>query len=93
MPYDKDKDPPNDDFVEDEIARAIGPLHKLLPPNKVAALEEMLRDTLESDPVAMALLKAARPRAIPLKSGDKDSPGATAPPGKTDKAGDTKVGR
>lgn len=82
-----------DAFVEAEVARAIGLLSELLPPAKVAALEEMLRDTLESDPVAATLLKAARPRAVPLKSGEKDSPGATASTEAPPKAAETKGGR
>lgn len=106
MPHDKNPEPPAtpespvtpadadaDAFVEAEIARAIGHLRELLPPAKVAALEEMLRDTLESDPVAVELLKAARPRAVPLKSGEKDSPGASASTEPSPKAAETKGGR
>ena len=88
-----DPDPDADAFVEAEIARAIGHLRELLPPAKVAALEEMLRDTLESDPVALELLKAARPRAVPLKSGEKESPGASASTEPFPKAAETKGGR
>jgi hypothetical protein len=68
---------PADDFIEAEVERALRPYRTVLPAADLAALEGMVRDMLQDDPTAAALVRAARPRAAPLQSGDSPAPGLT----------------
>ncbi|MBK8259621.1 MAG: hypothetical protein IPK82_44065 [Polyangiaceae bacterium] len=60
--------PPKDDFLEAEVQRALAPYRGRVSAQELAALEEVVRDTLANDPVAVNLLRAARPRAVPQQS-------------------------
>lgn len=69
--------PSKDEFFEAQVERALRPYRSWVPANKLSALEEAIRDLLENDPVAAALLQAARPRKAPIKSDDLLVPLAT----------------
>jgi hypothetical protein len=66
-----DEDNPKDPYLEDVIAGAIGPLTALLPAEELEALRRSLRDATAGDPGLAALYEAARPRAVPARSGDQ----------------------
>jgi hypothetical protein len=72
--------PSRDDFFEAQVERALRPYRGRASAEELAALEEVVRDTLANDPVAVELLHAARPRATPQFSGDAQAPGTS--PGK-----------
>lgn len=65
-----------DVFFEAQVERALKPYRAHASAEELAALEEVVRDTLKNDPVAASLLHAARPRGVPQHSGDADAPGA-----------------
>lgn len=65
-----------DAFFEAQVERALRPYRGKASAEELAALEEVVRDTLANDPVAAELLHAARPRAAPQHSGDAEAPGA-----------------
>jgi hypothetical protein len=68
--------PSKDEFFEAQVERALRPYRGRASAEELAALEEVVRDTLANDPVAVELLHAARPRATPQLSGDTQAPGA-----------------
>lgn len=68
-------DLPQDDFIEAEVERAVRPDRGLVPDADLLLLAEMVRDLLAEDPTAAALVRAARPRATPLRSGESAAPG------------------
>lgn len=59
-----------DEFFEAQVERALRPYRSWMTTEKLTALEEAVRDLLENDPVAAALLQAGRPRTPPLQSDD-----------------------
>ncbi len=65
------EDTANDPYLEDVIAGAIGPLAALLPAEELEALRRSLRAAASGDPELSALYQAARPRAVPARSGDE----------------------
>lgn len=67
--------PFRDEFFEAQVERALRPYRGRASAEELAALEEVVRDTLANDPVAVELLHAARPRATPQLSGDAQAPG------------------
>ena len=68
--------PSRDEFFEAQVERALRPYRGRASAEELAAIEEVVRDTLANDPVAAELLHAARPRATPLYTGDAEAPGA-----------------
>jgi len=74
-PMDQEHEP-TDELYEAQVERALAPYRGLLPARQLAALEVLVRDTLRNDPIAVELLQAARRRATPATSDDKEVPGA-----------------
>ncbi len=73
---------PKDEFFEAQVERALRRYRGWLSPTRLAALEATVRDTFENDPVAAALLQAARPRKTFPDTGEADTPGALPKPRK-----------
>lgn len=73
---------PNDEFFEAQVERALRPYRGVLAEEDLAGLEAMVRDLLENDPTAQALLAAARPRSTRVHSGPEPSAGSPSPSSK-----------
>lgn len=57
-------------FLEGILDEAVAPYRKLVPREQLEAMRGALREELLADATAGRLLSAARPRAVPKRSGE-----------------------
>ena len=62
---------PPDPIVAAEVERAIAPYERILPPDVVLTMREILEHALTSHPVGMALVDRVRPRQVDKQSGPR----------------------
>lgn len=76
---DEEHDPVMEAQIDAEVETAVAPYARVLPPALLDEMRRLMRVALRTDPHAQELLKAVRPRAVPLESDKVDLRAFTEP--------------
>lgn len=75
-----DEDEHKDAYIEELLDEAVGLSGLPLPSEERALLRDELREALRTDPELQRLYQAARPRAVPARTGEASRGGEPAAP-------------
>ena len=65
-------------FLDEVVEKALAPYRDSLPEEALEAMRQVLGDVLATEPLACQLVSRARPRKVPLQSGDQPTAGVSA---------------
>lgn len=82
----------SDPFLDEVVEEALAPYRAALSEDLLEAMRRVLEDTLATEPLARQLLSRARPRAVPLQSGDQPTDAQGQEPGDVAAAGGRATG-
>jgi hypothetical protein len=66
-----ERTPSGDAYLESIVERTIAPYRDLVTPDVLELMREMIVESLAEDEVGRDLLERARPRKVPIQSGDQ----------------------